>query len=188
MFRKAIQGEIKISTENGETRTLRCAPDWGETAINGDHLWVSTNASGDLCYVGESECSKQGPRLCCPICKITAHTGCIGILIDKIKFHCRPTFKDVGVRQYREVSFLIRLFLPPLILVMMNGSHHHQISFRIMMFQGRRMMMSCDHNKIAVLISFLIFPFCPIQWLADFYRNICPLLMMFLHHVPESWS
>lgn len=28
-----------------------------ETAINGDHLWVSTSASGDLCYVGESECS-----------------------------------------------------------------------------------------------------------------------------------
>ena len=27
--RKAIQGEIKISTEDGETRTLRCAPDWG---------------------------------------------------------------------------------------------------------------------------------------------------------------
>ena len=74
--RKAIHGEIKISTESGETRTLRCAPDWGvsnytngskfcsnyllffqETAINGDHLWVSTSASGDLCYVGESECS-----------------------------------------------------------------------------------------------------------------------------------
>lgn len=28
-FRKAIQGEIKISTEDGETRTLRSAPDWG---------------------------------------------------------------------------------------------------------------------------------------------------------------
>lgn len=104
--RKAIQGEIKISTENGETRTLRSAPDWGvsylkyrstwlgiclpfagtsvpclaprpncslvyfslyltrgqETAINGDHLWVSTSASGDLCYVGESECSVSGSK------------------------------------------------------------------------------------------------------------------------------
>ncbi|XP_015793750.1 eye-specific diacylglycerol kinase isoform X1 [Tetranychus urticae] len=105
-LKKAIQGEIKISTENGETRTLRSAPDWGETAINGDHLWVSTSTSGDLCYVGENECSKQGPRLCCPACKITAHTGCIGILIDKIKFHCKPTFKDVGVRQYREQTVI----------------------------------------------------------------------------------
>lgn len=104
--KKAIQGEIKISTVNGETRTLRSAPDWGETAINGDHLWISTSASGDLCYVGENECSKQGPRFCCPACKITAHTGCIGILIDKIKFHCKPTFKDVGVRQYREQTVI----------------------------------------------------------------------------------
>ncbi|KAK4337252.1 hypothetical protein RND71_043721 [Anisodus tanguticus] len=59
---KAIQGEIKISTENGETRTLRSAPDWGETAIDGDHLWVSTSASGDLCYVGESECSQSNEQ------------------------------------------------------------------------------------------------------------------------------
>ena len=104
--RKAIQGEIKISTESGETRTLRSAPDWGESAINADHLWVSTSASGDLCYVGENECSKQGPRLSCPSCKITAHTGCISILIDKIKFPCKPTFKDVGVRQYREQTVI----------------------------------------------------------------------------------
>lgn len=46
---------------------------------------------------------KTGPRLCCPACKVTAHTGCISTLIDKQKIHCKPTFKD-GVRQYREVS------------------------------------------------------------------------------------
>lgn len=60
---------------------------------------------------------KQGPRLCCPVCKITAHTGCIGILIDKIKFHCKPTFKDVGVRQYREASICfvcsVDILFPP---------------------------------------------------------------------------
>ena len=28
-----------------------------ETAINGDHVWVDTNASGDFCYVGEADCS-----------------------------------------------------------------------------------------------------------------------------------
>ncbi|KAH9406005.1 hypothetical protein TYRP_014303 [Tyrophagus putrescentiae] len=100
--RKTIQGEIKIQAENGETRVLRSAPDWTESAINGDHLWVSSNTSGsDLCYVGERECLKTGPRLCCPVCKVIAHTGCISILIDKMKIHCKPTFKD-GVRQYRE--------------------------------------------------------------------------------------
>ncbi len=28
-----------------------------ENAVNGEHLWVDTNASGDFCYVGETECS-----------------------------------------------------------------------------------------------------------------------------------
>ncbi|RWS06587.1 eye-specific diacylglycerol kinase-like protein, partial [Dinothrombium tinctorium] len=130
---KAIQGEIKISTENGETRTLRSAPDWGETAINGDHLWVSTSASGDLCYVGENECSKQGPRLCCPACKITAHTGCIGILIDKIKFHCKPTFKDVGIRQYREQTVM----------------HHHWVHRRHQKGRCRQCVaLSCSWCKV----------------------------------------
>jgi len=51
-YRKAVQGE---SAPAGE-RQLRSTPDWGEGAINGDHLWVPTSASGDLCYVGDSEC------------------------------------------------------------------------------------------------------------------------------------
>ncbi|XP_023214314.1 diacylglycerol kinase zeta-like [Centruroides sculpturatus] len=89
---------------NGETRILRSTPDWEESAISDDHLWVNSSASGDLCYVGDNDCSKQGPRMRCPSCKITAHTRCINTLIEKMKFHCKPTFKDVGVRQYREVS------------------------------------------------------------------------------------
>ncbi|XP_076346730.1 diacylglycerol kinase zeta-like isoform X2 [Tachypleus tridentatus] len=105
ILKKAIQGEVKISTENGETRMLHNFPDWGETAVNGDHIWVATSASGDLCYVGEYDCSKQGPRMKCPACKITAHTGCISILTEK-KFYCKPTFKDVGIRQYREQTVI----------------------------------------------------------------------------------
>ena len=27
-----------------------------ETAANGEHVWVDSNASGDFCYIGESEC------------------------------------------------------------------------------------------------------------------------------------
>nr|XP_027194387.1 eye-specific diacylglycerol kinase-like isoform X1 [Dermatophagoides pteronyssinus] len=104
--KKTVQGEIKIQAENGETRVLRSAPDWTESAILGDHIWVSTSTSGsDLCYVGENKCTKIGPRLCCPACKVTAHTGCISILIDNMKFQCKPTFKD-GVRQYREQTFV----------------------------------------------------------------------------------
>lgn len=28
-----------------------------EVAMNGDHVWIDSNASGDLCYVGETDCS-----------------------------------------------------------------------------------------------------------------------------------
>lgn len=38
----------------------------------------------------------------CSACKIVAHTACIDILIDRVQFTCKPTFRDVGVRQYRE--------------------------------------------------------------------------------------
>ena len=45
---------------------------------------------------------KTGPRMKCSSCKIIAHTGCIAVLVEKIKFHCKPTFRDVGPRAYRE--------------------------------------------------------------------------------------
>lgn len=45
---------------------------------------------------------KHGPRMKCAACKIIAHTSCIPILMDRMKFYCKPTFRDVGVRQYRE--------------------------------------------------------------------------------------
>ncbi|XP_059484693.1 eye-specific diacylglycerol kinase-like isoform X7 [Neocloeon triangulifer] len=95
---KAVQGE---SAPAGE-RQLRSTPDWGDGAINGDHLWVPTSASGDLCYVGDSECQRHGPRLKCAACRIVAHSGCISQLLDRQNFTCKPTFRDVGVRQYRE--------------------------------------------------------------------------------------
>lgn len=45
---------------------------------------------------------KHGPRMKCSACKIIAHSNCIDILMDRVKFACKPTFRDVGVRQYRE--------------------------------------------------------------------------------------
>lgn len=46
-----------IQSENGERRVLRSTPDWTEEAINGDHLWVPTSASGDLCHVLDQDCT-----------------------------------------------------------------------------------------------------------------------------------
>jgi diacylglycerol kinase (ATP) len=83
-------------------RVLRSTPDWGETAANGDHLWVPTSVSGDFCYIGDMDCTKHGARMKCSACNVVAHQNCIGILMDKMRFTCKPTFRDVGVRQYRE--------------------------------------------------------------------------------------
>jgi hypothetical protein len=91
----------KVVGDVGE-RVLRSTPDWGETAANGDHLWVPTSVSGDFCYIGDMDCTKHGARMKCSACNVVAHQNCIGILMDKMRFTCKPTFRDVGVRQYRE--------------------------------------------------------------------------------------
>lgn len=38
----------------------------------------------------------------CSACKIIAHTSCIAIIMERSQMACKPTFRDVGVRQYRE--------------------------------------------------------------------------------------
>ncbi|XP_049820246.1 eye-specific diacylglycerol kinase isoform X2 [Aethina tumida] len=83
-------------------RVVRSTPDWSETALNGDHLWVPTSVSGDFCYVGDADCTKHGSRMKCSACNVVVHQNCINILADRVRFSCKPTFRDVGVRQYRE--------------------------------------------------------------------------------------
>ncbi|XP_029665338.1 eye-specific diacylglycerol kinase [Formica exsecta] len=41
---------------------------------------------------------KHGPRLKCPACRVVTHACCVASL----EFACKPSFRDVGVRQYRE--------------------------------------------------------------------------------------
>ncbi|XP_069131451.1 diacylglycerol kinase zeta-like isoform X1 [Argopecten irradians] len=82
-------------------RELRDTVDWQDQAINSDHLWVETNASGDYCYAMEPDCMRTGPRRKCVACKIVAHTACIGIL-EKKNLRCKPTFREAGLRNYRE--------------------------------------------------------------------------------------
>uniref|UniRef100_A0A8C7UT93 Diacylglycerol kinase n=1 Tax=Oncorhynchus mykiss TaxID=8022 RepID=A0A8C7UT93_ONCMY len=76
-----------------------------ETAVNGDHLWLETSCSGELCYLGEDTCvlktAKSAPRRKCGACKIVVHTACIEQL-DKINFRCKPTFREGGSRCLRD--------------------------------------------------------------------------------------
>ncbi|XP_050297175.1 eye-specific diacylglycerol kinase isoform X3 [Anthonomus grandis grandis] len=92
----------KGSATSGGDKPKKGTPEWGEQAAIGDHLWVSTSMSGELCFVGESECLKHGNRYKCSACNILCHEDCIHILTDRQKFMCKPSFRDVGVRQYRE--------------------------------------------------------------------------------------
>uniref|UniRef100_A0AAZ3PEU7 Diacylglycerol kinase n=1 Tax=Oncorhynchus tshawytscha TaxID=74940 RepID=A0AAZ3PEU7_ONCTS len=75
-----------------------------ETAVNGEHLWLETSCSGELCYLGEDTCvlkTKSAPRRKCAACKIVVHTACIEQL-DKINFRCKPTFREGGSRCLRD--------------------------------------------------------------------------------------
>ncbi|XP_071135000.1 diacylglycerol kinase zeta-like isoform X46 [Mytilus edulis] len=86
-------------------RELRSTVDWSEQAINSEHMWVETNASGDYCYAMEPDCMKTGQRKKCVACKIVAHQGCIAVL-EKKNLRCKPTFREAGVRNYREQTFM----------------------------------------------------------------------------------
>uniref|UniRef100_A0A665WCT9 Diacylglycerol kinase n=1 Tax=Echeneis naucrates TaxID=173247 RepID=A0A665WCT9_ECHNA len=94
---------------NGPNKELRACVDWTENAANGDHLWMETSCSGELCYLGEDTCllktAKSAPRRKCAACKIVVHTGCIEQL-EKINFRCKPTFREGGSRCLRDQSIL----------------------------------------------------------------------------------
>ncbi|XP_052239921.1 diacylglycerol kinase zeta-like isoform X3 [Dreissena polymorpha] len=82
-------------------RQIASCVDWSEHAVNSEHIWLDTNASGDFCYAMEQDCVNKGPRKKCMACKIVAHVGCIPILETK-NLKCKPTFREAGVRNYRE--------------------------------------------------------------------------------------
>lgn len=94
---------------NGPNKELRTCVDWTENAGNGDHLWMETSCSGELCYLGEDACllktAKSAPRRKCAACKIVVHASCIEQL-EKINFKCKPTFREGGSRCLRDQNVL----------------------------------------------------------------------------------
>ncbi|XP_077896717.1 diacylglycerol kinase iota isoform X10 [Ictidomys tridecemlineatus] len=96
---------LSLPVANGPAKEPRATLDWSENAVNGEHLWLETNASGDLCYLGEENCqvrfAKSALRRKCAVCKIVVHTACIEQL-EKINFRCKPTFREGGSRSPRE--------------------------------------------------------------------------------------
>ncbi|XP_049311749.1 eye-specific diacylglycerol kinase isoform X3 [Bactrocera dorsalis] len=93
----------RSASASNARRPIRIVPDWTENAVQGEHFWKPTSASGDLCCLNE-ECIKSGQRMKCSACQLIAHQNCIPIVNEKTQLACKPTFRDVGVRQYREQS------------------------------------------------------------------------------------
>lgn len=48
-----------------------------------------------------SDTQKTGSRVKCAACHIIAHTNCLSI-VEQSQLACKPSFTDVGVRDYRE--------------------------------------------------------------------------------------
>uniref|UniRef100_A0A8C5F2A1 Diacylglycerol kinase n=1 Tax=Gopherus evgoodei TaxID=1825980 RepID=A0A8C5F2A1_9SAUR len=96
---------LNIAISNGPGKEPRTTLEWSENAVNGEHLWLETNVSGDLCYLGEDSCqvkfAKSALRRKCAACKIVVHNACMEQL-EKINFRCKPTFREGGSRSPRE--------------------------------------------------------------------------------------
>ncbi|KAH8414748.1 hypothetical protein KR215_002203, partial [Drosophila sulfurigaster] len=91
----------RTASSSNARRPIRIVPDWTENAVQGEHYWKPTSASGDLCCLNE-ECIKSGQRMKCSACQLIAHQNCIPIVNEKTQLVCKPTYRDVGIRQYRE--------------------------------------------------------------------------------------
>ncbi|XP_075155369.1 eye-specific diacylglycerol kinase-like isoform X3 [Haematobia irritans] len=99
----SIYGDGRSAPAISSRRPIRIVPDWTENAIQGEHYWKPSSASGDLCCLNE-ECIKSGQRMKCSACQLIAHQNCIPLVNEKTQLACKPTYRDVGVRQYREQS------------------------------------------------------------------------------------
>ncbi|XP_063761337.1 diacylglycerol kinase iota isoform X13 [Eleginops maclovinus] len=154
---------------NGPNKELRTALDWTENAVNGDHLWMETSCSGELCYLGEDTCllktAKSAPRKKCAACKIVVHSGCIEQL-EKINFRCKPTYREGGSRCLRDQGIL----------------RHHWVHRRRQEGKcrqcGKSFQQKFFHSKEIIAIS--------CSWCKQAFHNKVTCFM--LHHIEEPCS
>uniref|UniRef100_A0A8U8BXG8 Diacylglycerol kinase n=1 Tax=Geospiza parvula TaxID=87175 RepID=A0A8U8BXG8_GEOPR len=70
-----------------------------ENAVNGEHLWLETNVSGDLCYLGEESCQV---KFSVSYFWISFSESLENLNCLPINFRCKPTFREGGSRSPRE--------------------------------------------------------------------------------------
>ncbi|XP_044199412.1 diacylglycerol kinase iota isoform X2 [Thunnus albacares] len=159
---------------NGPNKDLRTGVDWTENAVNGDHLWMETSCSGELCYLGEDTCllkTASAPRRKCAACKIVVHTSCIEQL-EKINFRCKPTFREGGSRCLRD----------RLSLGQQNILRHHWVHRRRQEGKcrqcGKSFQQKFFHSKEIIAIS--------CSWCKQAFHNKVTCFM--LHQIEEPCS
>ncbi|XP_014279423.1 eye-specific diacylglycerol kinase isoform X2 [Halyomorpha halys] len=87
--------------DSQKKRGTGATPDWSENAEPGGHLWSSVSNATE-CYVPDEHCVKRGSKQKCSACHIVAHGDCVPLVVSKMKWHCRLTFRDADIRSYRE--------------------------------------------------------------------------------------
>ncbi|KAJ7330172.1 hypothetical protein OS493_022691 [Desmophyllum pertusum] len=105
---ETIQNDIEPLTEPSASGAHSTAlehrsdvSEWTENAMNGRHLWMDTDASGNSCYLTDCESTKSGSRKKCSACKIIVHANCIEQLY-RINFKCKPTFREIHPKSSHE--------------------------------------------------------------------------------------
>ncbi|KAM9772498.1 diacylglycerol kinase iota isoform 3-T3 [Syngnathus typhle] len=204
-YRKAIcrsglqhLGPLQLApppASNGPGKELRTRMDWTENAVNGDHLWMETSCSGELCYLGEDACllktAKSAPRRKCAACKIVVHTSCTEQL-EKINFRCKPTFREGGSRCLRDVSLPTggpsgaqarwRCKAAPSALCRQNVLRHHWVHRRRQDGKckqcGKSFQQKFFHSKEIIAIS--------CSWCKQAFHNKVTCFM--LHQIEEPCS
>uniref|UniRef100_A0A8D0YVY7 Diacylglycerol kinase n=1 Tax=Sus scrofa TaxID=9823 RepID=A0A8D0YVY7_PIG len=93
---------LSLPVANGPAKEPRATLDWSENAVNGEHLWLETNVSGDLCYLGEESCqvrfagfqqkfsfhSKEIVAISCSWCKQAFHNKVTCFMLHHIEEPC----------------------------------------------------------------------------------------------------
>ncbi|TNM91554.1 hypothetical protein fugu_019934 [Takifugu bimaculatus] len=99
---------------NGPNKELRSCLDWTENAVNGDHLWMETSCSGELCYLGEDNCLLKAAVSGVHVAIIVISTS-LNItdleLRARINFRCKPTFREGGSRCLRDYHNKVTCFM-----------------------------------------------------------------------------
>lgn len=73
----------------------------------------------------------------CSACQLVAHQNCIPMVNEKSQLACKPTYRDVGIRQYREQT----------------TTHHHWVHRKLEKGKCKQCGKVIIHNEYLVIFN-----------------------------------